>query len=500
GGGRSRGGRSDGDRRNEQAAEGEPDDESCATCHEVSEPAPPGLQPVCAMPPPRTKFWAVGGDREVAVSDGLERRLTLTDAVSMVVGIILGSGIFMAPSALATVAPTPWAGALMWLVGGLIAACGAMTYAECGARLPHDGGFVVFFERAWSQRWAFVGGWAALFITYPASLAGVSVVGAHYLGEAVPALAPHPTPCALAMLTGAATLNLFGVRLGSLAQRLLTGTKVGAVVAVVLAALWMRPGDAAPLGAAAALPPATPGMWLAAFAVLMWTYDGWTDVTLVAGELRDPGRNLGRAVVLGLGMLVTVYVLVQVAVLTLLPASVAAGADGVFAVAVRSALGPAAGQGLAWLVVVSTGGSVHGMLWVTSRLGYALAERGAIPRTFARLSPRFGTPTRAVLGAYGLAAVYASASTFTELVSFFSFAIWICYGATAVALLRLRAAGVGEPLVWRAPGGVLPPAVLLLAASIMTSLQIAQNPGRCALGVGLMGLAWLLQGTWRRSS
>lgn len=420
----------------------------------------------------------------------LERRLGLVDAISMMVGIILGSGIFVAPAAIAQIASSPAWAALAWIVGGSVAFCGALCYAECGARLPMDGGFFVFFERAWSPAWAFVAGWAALFITYPTSLAGVATIGARYLSELWTPAGESPHLYTMGMLSLAALLNVFGVQLERWAARLLTGSKLLTLVCVGVAALchglWGGASTAAPTTALPPLAPADAAAFLAAFVVVMWTYDGWTDITLVAGEMENPARNLSRTVFFGLATLMGVYVLVQTAVLTILSSAEAAQSDQVFALAVGRGLGPHAGTLVAALVVLSVAGSVHGMTWVTSRLAYAMALRGALPRYFAHVSPRVQVPVRAVLLVYSAAMAYAAFEDFTQLVSFFAFVVWLFYASTALALLRLRRRGVGEPLEWRAPGGIVPPAVLVTAALAMLALQCAEHPMRSGIGLGVL--------------
>lgn len=416
--------------------------------------------------------------------DRLVRSLGLVDAVSMVVGIILGTGIFVAPASVARIAPSPLAAAGLWGVGAAVAACGALCYAECGIRLPHDGGFFVFFRYAFGWRWAFVAGWAALLISYPTSLAGVAVLGARYLGAFSPTLGAHPAAGALAAITVAAGLNAFGLDLGRWAQRLLTCAKLLAIVSVLLAAGWAAWTLPAPtvLAAADAAPTSgNAGALLQALAILMWTYDGWTDITMVAGEVREPGKNLVRAVLLSLLVLFGVYAAVQVAVMLILGPA-AAHSEQVLAAALAHAFGDTGGRALAVLVMLTALGSVHGVLFATSRLAWAMAAQGAVARRLARLSPRTGVPTRAVWGVWALSCLYVCGGDFTELLEVFALVIWLFYGATGVALLRLRARGVGGEVHGMGLNTRVAPAVLLCAAAAMTGLQVADSPLR-ALGV-----------------
>ncbi len=429
------------------------------------------------------------------MAEGLKRQLGWLDAAAIYVGIILGSGIFVAPSGVAEAAPTPFAAAGLWLVGAFIAGCGASCYAECGARLPRTGGFYVFYREAYGDLAAFVGGWAALLITYPASVAAIALVFARYLVQIFPSAAWEAGVAAAAVLVSG-LLHVVGARVGALTQRLLTLTKVAALALLCIAALLMP---------APAAPPAPDGLvWdlgvlTAALVGLLWTYDGWSDVTLVAGEIKDPGRNLGRAVLVGTLTLTALYLLVQLAVMHLLPVDVVIGSKQVVADAVESSMGPTAGRLVALLVVVSTFGSLHGVIFAASRLGYAMASEGAFLPWLGVVHPRFGTPARSTLVLVAATLAFVLVASFQNLLGLFSFNVWIFYGASAVALLVLRRRGVGEPPAWRAPGGALAPVVVMVTTVGMTFSLLVQNPLRSLAGLGLLAAGLPVYALWRWS-
>lgn len=429
----------------------------------------------------------------------LTRQLGLLDATAIFVGIVVGSGIFVAPAAVAAAAPSATGGALLWLAGAVVAACGGLCYAECGARVPRTGGFYAFYREAFGPAVAFVGGWAAILVTYPASIAAIALVLSRYLAEVVP-IGGAEAPVAAAAVVAVGVLNALGVRLGAGAQRVLTSVKVGALALLCLAAV-LAPGAGARAEAAPALPSAEPA-WatlLGALVVLLWTYDGWSDASLVAGELRDPGRNLGGAVALGAATLALLYVLVQLSVGALLAPSAAAASDRVVADAVQVALGPATGRVVALLVVVCTLGSINGTVLASSRLGFAMAREGQLPSWFGEVHARWGTPARSVGGLVAATLVYVFAAGFRNLLAFFSFSVWIFYGLTAISLLVLRRRRVGEPLRWRAPGGPAAPAVIVLTAAAMTAGLTIQNPGRSLTGLALLLAGFPVHALWRRA-
>lgn len=421
------------------------------------------------------------------------RRLDLTDAVALFVGIILGSGVFVAPREVTAAAPELPVAIALWLGGAFVAACGACTYAECASRLPSNGGFFVYYRAVYGEWLAFVGGWAAQLVTYPASIAAIAVLGASYLVQLTGLGASRVSIVASAMLVVSAALHVIGVRVGAWSQRVLTLAKVLVVVLVCLAALFASGTPATAISA-----PLAAGALVPAFVGILWAYDGWSDVTLVAGELKRPERDLGRAVVLGIVTLACVYVLVQVSVVLLLGAPAAAVSEAVFADAARAGLGDAGARLVGVLVVVSTFGSVNGIVLTASRLGQAMALEGAFFGYFAESSRR-GTPTRSIVLLAAACLAYVWGSDFRGLLAFFGQTIWTFYGLTGIALLVLRRRGVGADHAWRAPVGPIAPYVLITTAIVMTVLLARESPSRFAIGLGLTALGLPVYALWKRT-
>ncbi len=419
----------------------------------------------------------------------LRRELNVIDAVAIFVGIILGSGVFVAPAQVIGAASTPLAAIGLWLAGATIAACGAFTYAECGARLPANGGFYVYYREVYGEPLAFVGGWSATFVTYPASTAAIALLGAQYGGVILPSLADKTRWVATVAVLATGALNWAGVRTGATAQRILTAFKVLTVLGVCGAALFARPAEVV----AAAPPPASLAVLLTAMVSVLWSYDGWSDVTLITGELERPERNLARAVGIGVVTLFIVYVLVQLSVMALLPPAVAAASPRVLADAVQAALGTGAASLLAAIVCVSTFGSVNGIVLTASRLGHAMSADGVIPPWFAQLSPRRHTPSRTIAVMVACTTVYIWASDFRGLLEFFGQTIWLFYGLTAVSALLLRRRGRvhGFRALWFAPW-------IVVATALAMSIGLAiANPQRFFIGVALVSAALPAYLIWR---
>ncbi|MBC7792292.1 MAG: amino acid permease [Clostridia bacterium] len=410
------------------------------------------------------------------------------DAVAIFVGIILGSGVFVAPAQVIAAAPSIGGALAIWALGAIVAACGAFTYAELGARFPQNGGFYVYYQAVFGSAPAFIGGWSALLVTYPASTAAIALLGASYIKAIVPAAGPYVPWVATAALVLAGALNWAGVRSGATAQRVLTAFKVVAVLAVCLAALF---ASGSPTRGATTMPVSSLAFVLTAVVSVLWSYDGWSDVTLVTGELVAPERNLGRAVAVGVLVLFAVYSLVQLAVMSLLPLSVAAGSSSVLADAVQASLGAKASGLIAAIVVVSTFGSVNGIMLTSSRLAQAMSRDRVIPSWFAG---DLGTPKRAIAAMVLATTAYVWLSDFRGLLEFFGQTIWLFYGLTACGLVRLRWRG-DVVNAFRAPVGA-PYVVIAVALAMTIGLAIA-DVRRFFTGVVFVGSAAPTYLLWR---
>jgi APA family basic amino acid/polyamine antiporter len=463
----------------------------------------------------------------VAPPGELRRQLGFFDVAALHVGTILGSGIFVAPAAIAAATARAPLAAALWLLGGFVAACGASVYAECGSRLPHAGGFYVYYREVYGPAMAFVSGWAALLVTYPASNAAIALVFGRYLGQAIPALEGRAIPCAIAAVLASGVINALGVRPAAILQRILSGSKVLALALLALAAGvagWAAStahavgaaGSGAASGAASSaaanasaigsLGGAAGGeasfmgaaALLGAVVLMLWTYDGWSDIGLIAGEVRDPRRDLGRAVLISSAVLACVYAAVQASVLVLLPQARAAASERVVADAVEAGLGRGAGVLVAGLVALCTFGAVHSLVLGVSRLGYAMGRDGAFPRFFAHVDPHLGTPARSTAAIVAATLVYVVVARFRDLTGLFTFSVWIFYALTTAALLAMRRRGTGDAIAWRAPGGMTAPVVIFATALCMTAGLLIDSPVRSGLGLLLLASGFAAYALWRR--
>ena len=371
-------------------------------------------------------------------ADGLPRRLGVWSAAAAAVGLTIGSGIFRVPATVAAETGSVGAIALVWVLGGVITLCGALTIAELAAAFPRAGGIYVYLREAYGPLAAFLFGWSWFFIRSAAS-AGTALVFVAYLRTFVPLdeLGQRAAAVGLVVLVGAA--NYRSVRLGAAIQDASTVAKVLAILlaAAVIFALGQASGGAlagppsfAPAGGVA-------GLGVALVAAL-FAYDGWIAATLIAGEVRDPQRALPRALAWGAGIIIVTYLAINAAYLYALPLADLAASRAVAVDAVTRVAGAGGAAVIAALVMLSTFGGLNAGLMTGPRVYYAMAEDGLFFRRVAAVHPRFGTPHVAVVLLVVLTALNASVRTFEQLAEAFVLLLYPFLALTVAAVFVLR--------------------------------------------------------------
>src|SRR5213080_4991557 len=370
---------------------------------------------------PATDRW---GDR-------LPRRLGFWSAVAVLVGSTIGGGIFRTPAVIAERVPAPLPMFSVWVLGGLLALCGALTYAELAALFPRSGGVYVYIREGFGRLPAFLFGWTELVLIRASALGAISTPFAEYLlrsigrDPALPANAGLVHYVAAAAIAVTAALNYYGVRWSAFVLNLTTGAKYGALLLLVLLAFFVGHGDWTHFTTAAG--PLTPGLFGLALVSVLWAYDGWGDLSFVGGEVRDPERNLPRALVMGTAAIIAIYLLVNAAYLYLLPLGQMARSPLVAADAAQAVLGRI-GVGAVTVVVILT----------TPRIFFAMADDGLFFRAIARVHPRYQTPSAAIVLTGFLGIGFVLIRTFEQLADQFVVAIFPFYALAAAAVFVLR--------------------------------------------------------------
>lgn len=437
---------------------------------------------------------------------GLARGLGLREGLSIVVGGIIGSGIFVAPSIIARIVRAPGLSLVVWLVAGLLAVCGALCYAELTAAIPVTGGTYAYLRRAFgSPLIAFCFGWTFFFVDGPGSIAAVGTVFAAYATLLMPsgmAVSPNVAKImAVGSIVVLTAVNYVGVRIGGTVQTILTGLKIVTLVTVVVIAFVAVP--AAGPRFAPFLPEASNTVTLvvsigAAMMPALFAFGGWTYSTYVAGEMIDPQRNVPRSLIFGIGVVLAIYLAVNATYLWVLPFDRVRESSHVASDAMQAAIGPRGASLVAAAVVVSTLGALNAIILSYARIAYAMARDGLFFERLQRVHPRFRTPANAIVVQGVIASAFAFAGGFEEILGYFSFVEYLFFslGVAAVIVLRVRAPNLPRPhRVWAYP---LPPVLFLSVSAVyLTSLLATRFRG------SMVGVVLLLTGLpfyfwWRR--
>lgn len=419
-------------------------------------------------------------------------------ATCLIVGQVVGIGIFLTPAEMARGLGASGLVYAMWLLAGFMAMTGALSYGELASRFPEAGGAYVYLREAWGERLAFLYGWKCLLVMDPGVTAALAAGLAAYVAYLVPMDERGRKITAALVILAVAALTVLGTRLAAGALVLVTALKL-AILAVII--VWgiasggLAWGRLAPSFAryAGALPllPALAGGFVSAF----FSFGGWWEAARMAGEVRDPQRTLPRAFVLGIAIVTTVYVLTSAIFLGLVPPGDAGSADAFAGRVGERLFGPAGGTVLALGVLVSVVGSLGAVMLASPRLYLALARDGLFPARLARLHPDLGTPAVAIAVQATLAVVLVGLGTFGDIVAYFVFVTVAFIAASVAALFRLPPAARG----FRTPFRRVVPAVFVGLSVLLLALLLMGKPKQALLGVAVVALGAPVYASLRRA-
>ena len=427
-----------------------------------------------------------GGRPAASGSPALLRALGLWDSVSLILGIMIGSGIFLMAGSIALQLDSLPAVLAAWVVGGLLSLAGAVALSELGAALPSAGGLYVYLARAWGPGVGFVYGWSAMALIHAGGLAALSAGLGLYLGPLL-GLSPGGTKLLqLGVIALFALVNSLGVVVGKWVQNALTALKVLGL-AVMTAALWAS-GSADTLLRAWSRP--SGGFSWAAFGLalvaVLWAYDGWHFVSFAAGEVRDPSRTIPASLLVGTAATCAIYLLVNGSYYAVLAPEAIRGSERVAAAAVGAALGPGASLALSLLISISILGAINGILLGASRVILAMARDGLFFPALGSVSARFRTPVLATVVQAALAAAFTLVGTFRQLFTSYVFTAWIFYGLAVAGVVVLRRREPDLPRPYRCPWYPLPVVFFLLATAGIVVATFVASFRQAALGVALI--------------
>jgi amino acid transporter len=395
------------------------------------------------------------------------------------VGVIIGSGIFRTPPALAAEFASPGFILALWVAGGLLCLAGAFTYAELAAMHPHSGGVYVFIREGFGDCTAFVFGWAYLVLVKPFAAGGIAFIFGEHINQLFGVHWDVRISTTI-MLLSLTVINIRGVTLSTGFAGVLTFLKFGALAAIIALAIVLGRTDTSKL-AAAPVPP-SPDLIksiVLAMSAILWTYDGWADVGSIAGEVKDPQRQLPRIYILGTLAVIGIYVAVNAAYFMLVPLEEMRSqrlADSQFSVAplvMERLIGPSGSIAVVLIVLCSTLGSSHASIMTGARVSYAQARDGLLFRFIAHVHPKWHTPDASLISQVLLSIVAVwFLGSFQALAESFVFTMWIFYAMAGAALFILRIKSPTAHRPFRCPGYPIVPALFVAAAVAMTILSI----------------------------
>jgi APA family basic amino acid/polyamine antiporter len=457
------------------------------------------------------------------------KQLSLLDATTIIVGSMIGSGIFLAPALIAQIIQTSHLGPgtfiSIWLVGGFLTLCGALSYGELAAAMPRTGGQYVFLREAYSPLWAFLYGWTQFSVVQSGFIAAVAIAFANYLGVFVPGVSQTATVleagafrlstvqlAAIVLIVLLTWLNARGLREGTLAQNIFTVAKVAALLALVIAGLASGQGSTShfePL-----LPATLSTATLAAIAVAMskalFAYDSWNIVTFVAEQTREPERTLPRALFTGTLAVTILYTLACVVYLYVLPIDQAANAPGQrIAASVAEVLFGSLGVSLiSFAILLSTAGCVNGLILSGPWLYYAMARDRLFFRGAAQLHPERKMPATSlnVQMIWSIALILTGslgtrgAQLYSDLLTFTSFASLLFNALTVTGLFVLRRTQPNLPRPYRVAGYPVVPALYLITAVFFLIFIAVGDPRNAGFGIAVILLGIPLYLFWNRDA
>lgn len=411
----------------------------------------------------------------------LARVIGFWSAIGIVIGVTIGSGIFRTPAVIAARVPDPTLMLAVWLLGGVISLCGALSVAELAAAMPQTGGWYVYLRESWGRLTAFLFGWAELVLIRASAVGAISTVFSEYFLRSIgydPATYERTTDYVAAVtIVCAAAANIRGARLGAAIAGASTLAKFSALGLLVLASFAFGGGAG---GSAAHFTatgrPIDAGLFGLALISVLWAYDGFADVSFAAGEVANPHRNLPRAIITGTAAIVAIYLAANLAYLYVIPIEQVAQSPLVAADTMAAIFGSLGVSLVSVVVTISTFGALISIMLTAPRIFFAMADEGLFFRRVASVHRRYGTPHVAIALAAALGVTFVLTRTFEQLADTFVLSIWPFYGLAIAGLYRLRRTRPELPRPYKVAGYPVVPAIFVAAVAYLVGNALLADP------------------------
>jgi APA family basic amino acid/polyamine antiporter len=416
----------------------------------------------------------------------LRRTLSLRDLIFIVVGTVIGSGIFLTPGAVVRAAGSGGVALLVWIVGGVLSLLGALTFAELGAANPDSGGMYAYLRDAFGPLLAFLYGWTMFLVIGSGSLATLGAAFPRYVGVFVPLSPAASTAVSVVMIAVVTALNIRGTRRSADVLGVATAVKAGVIVLLAAALIAMGPrGTHQDAWWPEHVSASTLSGAVTAMIGVLWAYEGWQYVTFSAGETVDPQRIFGRGIVVGTALLIGIYVLANVGYFSVLGVAGVASSSRVASDAANVVMGAAAGKILALVILISIFSAANGLTLTLPRLFFAMAKDGVFFARLAAVHPRFDTPAAAILGTAAWSGVLVLSGTFEQLLTYVVFMSWLWFALAALGIFAYRRRCPDARRPFRTPGYPVTPILFVVAALVIVGNTIVAQPLQSIVGLAL---------------
>ena len=415
----------------------------------------------------------------------LRRSLHLPDATALVIGCVIGAGIFRTAASIAKHLQNPSLVMGVWIAGGLISFCGALCYAELGAAYPKTGGDYVYIRKAYGPAAGFLFGWTKLFTERVGTIAILGFVFAEYVASALRLNSLQTKELAAVGILGLTWANIAGIHVGKGVQNLLTGIKLLALVVIILVGLLIPAAPAAAVPAPLSLDLPTLRAFGVALVFVLWTYGGWTESAYVAEEIHDPQRNLPWSILLGLTVVTLLYLAVNWVYMRVIPLSEMPAKPLVAAEVMRRALGPAGATVTSLMIASSAFGALNGYILTSGRILLAVGQDHPLFSRLAAVHPVFATPARALAFNAAIALLLVWVGTFDQIVTYSTVVIEVFFAMAALGVIVLRIKDPKTPRPYRVWGYPVTPVLFLLALGLFVGNIAWTQPKEAAIGFGM---------------
>ena len=431
----------------------------------------------------------------------LKRVLSLLDATMINAGGIIGSGIFMVPAAVAMFTGSASLFFMVWIAGGVVSLFGALSVAELGAAMPKAGGQYVYLSEAYGPVWGYLYGWSAVAVINTASIAAVGVAFSEYLRFFFPITDVSIKGIAVATIVLLTIINILDVKSGARFQNLFTISKLGAIFGIIILGLVMEGGsnqNLSPFFSDQSFTELVGPLGLAMVSVL-WTFDGWIFITYVAGEVKNPGRNIPLSLIFCMLIVISIYLLLNYVLIFTLGFTGMNGSDLVVSDAASVFLGNKGAAIVTLIILISLIGANNGQVLTSARINYAMAKNKLFFYQASQIHPKFKSPANALIIQCVWASLLTFTGTFNQLITYIIFASWIFYGMSAGAVIILRNKKPDMERPYKTPLYPWIPITFILFAIFLTINTIMEAPRDAAIGAGIILAGLPMYYYWKKN-